>query len=322
MRQRSSRTAEPASPGRLRGSAPYLTIAAGIGALALGLMAISLGSTSAASVPASEEQLPIVVEQPRAVLAETTLAPRKNPQVVGHRGGSRWGAESTMPTIRHAADIGADGVEFDVRFTRDGVPVLMHDRTVDRTTTCTGLVTKITLKALKTCEVGTYVLGNPLSGERVPTLDEALAELAPTKLKVYVHMKSAEPAEAAKVVRILNKYKMNTTAGPANRTVVMADNSNNAEKLKLAGAKRVGLVIDRADEWNAPVQVIVVRGTPVTEKLVGRAHKQGKFVVAVEGWPVRSSQARSLDIDGFMADDLDAAVRSLGTSATRALAAR
>ncbi len=223
-----------------------------------------------------------------------------------------------MPTMRHASDIGADGVEFDIRFTRDGVPVLMHDRTVDRTTTCTGLVTQITLAALKACEVGTYVLGNPLSGERVPTLDEALAELAPTALKVYVHVKSAFAGQSETIVRILNKHNMNTTSGPANRTVVMADNPHHVEKLKLAGAKRLGLVIEREDEWNAPYQVIVARGAPVTKAIVQRAHKQGKFVVAVEGWPVRSTQARSLGVDGFMADDLDAAVLSLGTIATRA----
>src|SRR5918992_2292030 len=84
--------------------------------------------------------------------------------VVAHRGASVEEPENTIAAFEAAIDAGADAVEFDVRMTADGHPVVMHDPDVSRTTDGTGLVCEVTLEELRR-------LG-------VPTLEDALGCLS------------------------------------------------------------------------------------------------------------------------------------------------
>jgi glycerophosphoryl diester phosphodiesterase len=90
--------------------------------------------------------------------------PGDRPLVVAHRGAPVEQAENTITSFESAIDAGADAVEFDVRLTRDAVPVVMHDPDVARTTDGAGLVSAMTLDEIR-------ALG-------VPTLEEALACIA------------------------------------------------------------------------------------------------------------------------------------------------
>lgn len=119
--------------------------------------------------------------------------------VWGHRGASGDAPENTLAAFRLAAEQGADGVELDVQLSADGVPVVIHDETLDRTTDGTGPVKDRTAAELARLDAG--------AGEHVPTLAEVLALLAPTGLEVNVELKnSVEPypgleAAALDVVR-------------------------------------------------------------------------------------------------------------------------
>jgi glycerophosphoryl diester phosphodiesterase len=64
--------------------------------------------------------------------------------VIGHRGAARLAPENTLAGLRMAAALGANCVEFDVRLTKDGVPVLFHDDTMDRTTDGRGRLASLT----------------------------------------------------------------------------------------------------------------------------------------------------------------------------------
>ena len=94
--------------------------------------------------------------------------------VVAHRGASAVEAENTLPAFESAVGAGADAVEFDVRVTADGVPVVMHDPDVMRTTNGAGLVRDMTLAEIKCLEIRTASGGST----EVPTLLEALACLS------------------------------------------------------------------------------------------------------------------------------------------------
>lgn len=87
--------------------------------------------------------------------------------ICAHRGYSETYPENTMLAYRKAIEAGANGIEFDVQKTKDGVLVIMHDERVDRTTNGTGHIKDFTLKELKALEI-------PYEGgiERVPTLEE------------------------------------------------------------------------------------------------------------------------------------------------------
>lgn len=86
--------------------------------------------------------------------------------VYAHRGLSGRFPENTLLAFREALAAGADGIELDVHATADGVPVVIHDRDVSRTTSGSGAVDEISLAALQTLDAG--------SGERVPALSEVL----------------------------------------------------------------------------------------------------------------------------------------------------
>src|SRR5213593_3287192 len=85
---------------------------------------------------------------------------------IGHRGAAGYAPENTLRSIEQAIALGCDLVEVDVRRTRDGDLVLLHDERVDRTTNGKGNVAEMTLKDLRTLDAG--------GGPRIPTLQEAL----------------------------------------------------------------------------------------------------------------------------------------------------
>src|SRR5215212_6994015 len=89
--------------------------------------------------------------------------------VVGHRGAAALEPENTLRAFRRGIELGCDYLECDVHLTRDGRLAVIHDETVDRTTDGHGPVAGLTLDALRQLDAGL--------GERVPTLEEVLAEV-------------------------------------------------------------------------------------------------------------------------------------------------
>ncbi|MFJ6215632.1 glycerophosphodiester phosphodiesterase [Streptomyces sp. NPDC092296] len=97
------------------------------------------------------------------------------PRAVAHRGDPYRHRENTLPSLRSALAAGADAVEVDVRLTRDGVPVLLHDPTLRRLWGLDRPLAALTLAELRT-ELGR--IGGPAG---IPTLAEALREVAATR---------------------------------------------------------------------------------------------------------------------------------------------
>ncbi len=96
------------------------------------------------------------------------------PRLIGHRGARMTAPENTLVGIHQAREEGATWVEFDVKLTADGVAVLIHDETVDRTTDGSGAVAAMTLAQIKVLDAGAP-FDQRFAGERVPTLVDALA---------------------------------------------------------------------------------------------------------------------------------------------------
>lgn len=86
--------------------------------------------------------------------------------IYGHRGASSSEPENTLRAFRRALEMGVDGLEIDVQATRDRVPVILHDRNLDRTTNGRGPIDHRTLAEVRKLDAG--------QGERIPTLDEVL----------------------------------------------------------------------------------------------------------------------------------------------------
>lgn len=140
----------------------------------------------------------------------------KNIYVAAHRGWSSAYPENTMEAFRSAIALGVDQIETDVRITRDGELVLIHDKTVDRTTDGTGLVCEMTLAQLRALDAG-KVLGMEGQGYRIPTLSEFM-ELVKDHPALTVDFELKEYPEAGheavayevcdRVLRLIDAYGM------------------------------------------------------------------------------------------------------------------
>lgn len=90
------------------------------------------------------------------------------PRVVAHRGGGTLAPENTLGAIRHGASLGFRGVEFDVMLAGDATPVLIHDETLERTTSGRGSVPATAYAEIEKFDAGAWH-SVPYRGERVPT---------------------------------------------------------------------------------------------------------------------------------------------------------
>lgn len=105
-----------------------------------------------------------------------------------HRGDRQNFPENTMPAFRAAVAMGLDAIETDVRRTKDGHLVLIHDREVDRTTNGTGRVDEMTLAELRALDAG-FWKGEAFRGTPIPTVEEFLELVAPTEIIVNWELK-------------------------------------------------------------------------------------------------------------------------------------
>lgn len=125
----------------------------------------------------------------------------KLPKIIGHRGVAAYAPENSLEGIHTAADMGVEWVELDVKLTRDQVPVIFHDDTLDRTTNGTGPIKERTLDDLRQLECGSWFSGS-FAGIKIPTLEEALDVLIERELGLNLEIKPCpgrerETAEAA-----------------------------------------------------------------------------------------------------------------------------
>lgn len=137
--------------------------------------------------------------------ARQVLHPTGKVSVVAHRGGGHDAPENTIAAIREASKNGATGVELDLEFSADGVPILMHDETVDRTTNGSGPLSKMKLSELgKLDAAAKHRLRDKFAGEKIPTLEEAVQECIKLQFTIYFDVKG-HPDEAAAALKELYK---------------------------------------------------------------------------------------------------------------------
>jgi glycerophosphoryl diester phosphodiesterase len=173
-------------------------------------------------------------------------------QRVAHRGYSAVAPENTMPALAAAVLGGATHIEFDVRTTADGVPVVIHDRTVDRTTGGTGHIWELTVDQVRDLDAGAW-FSPAYAGARVPLLSEVLD--LPGLPQLLLEIKP--PATLDEVKTIIG---MVAERGLLERTIVQSfdpevvrlvreaapDVRRGLLRLRFAGV--AGLITDRAGE--------------------------------------------------------------------------
>lgn len=236
-------------------------------------------------------------------------------QVIGHRGAAAVAPENTLPSFRHAVEVGADAVELDLHLSRCGTLVVIHDPTVDRTTDGRGAVAELSLDALRGLDAGYRFTADGESfpfrgrGSRIPTLEEVLEETAGLPVVAEVKSVAAGLALAAFLrdspasERILVGGFSLEAVRPAREAArwSCAYTSELRPYVLLGKAGLGGLAVPEVDAAMVPERWRGVR--VVTRRFIARAHRDGLGVFV---WTVnRPDRARRLfdwGVDGLVTD--------------------
>ncbi len=136
-----------------------------------------------------------------------------NVNIIAHRGANKCAPQNTLPAFQKAIEMGTDGFETDVHLTKDNIPVICHNYTIDATSNGTGEIEKMTLAELKKYDFGTY-FSNNFRGTPLPTLEEFLQLAQGKGLKVLNIELKPEKDDARreilvrKTLELVEKYGM------------------------------------------------------------------------------------------------------------------
>lgn len=134
------------------------------------------------------------------------------PRVIGHRGAAAVAPENTLAGIRAAADAGAAWVEFDIRLTEDDVCILLHDDTLKRTAGDRRKIASVCYPEIAGLDAGGW-FAPQFAGEGLPTLDQALGELARLGLGANIEIKP-DPHRADRLAAsLMNSLRNHPAAG-------------------------------------------------------------------------------------------------------------
>ncbi|KZE66340.1 hypothetical protein AWM68_08220 [Fictibacillus phosphorivorans] len=152
--------------------------------------------------------------------------------IFAHRGSCKDCPENTMAAFKKAYEDGADGIELDVQLSKDGIPVIIHDEKLDRTTNKKGYVTDYTYEELTKFDAGSW-LSKSFSGEQVPSLQLFLEWIAPLPMLLNIELKNniiEYNGLEEKVLQLLHHY------GMEERTVISSFNHYSLVKIRKMNA--------------------------------------------------------------------------------------
>ncbi len=250
-------------------------------------------------------------------IALSSLLTNAQTKIIAHRGFSNIAPENTLIAFQKAIDCKADYLELDVHKTKDDTIVVIHDSSVDRTSSndMKGIISELNYSDLANIKVGySTKFGDKYENERIPTLREAL-ELAKGKIKVCIEIK-VYGAEK-EILEIVNDLEINDDVilfsfyYPVLARIRQLD--KNIPTLYLKGtADKMTIDYAKAIESNA---IGVGSGTDVTKEYLDFAHSNG---IEVWKWTVNDEdemqQLIEIGLDGLITNFPDKAILKLSTT--------
>nr|GID90217.1 hydrolase [Actinoplanes derwentensis] len=244
---------------------------------------------------------------PSAALAKPAVplrAPGAPVVVVAHRGASASAPENTLPATRLALEAGSDWIETDTQPSRDGVPFVLHDRTVTRTTNGTGAIRKLTSARLTRLDAGSW-FARKYAGTRLPTLAQQLAYVRRHNGRVLVEIKGAHTkTQILAVVRVIRAQRM------TGRVLVQSFDEVSLRRVRQA-APELPIALLRTTIDRDPVAVsrrlglaaYNPKGSALLTRpaVVARLHAAGVAVFAwTEDSPARWKRLDTIRVDGII----------------------
>ena len=237
----------------------------------------------------------------------------RRPLIFGHRGAAGEAPENTLAAFELALAQGADGIEFDVRFSADSEPVVIHDARLNRTTSGTGFVHEYQARALKSLDAGSWFnerypaqARGRFVGQRIPLLAEVLTWVRRRGCRALVEIKEGSGAYPGIEAKILRAIRSTATASLV--TIISFDHAalRRARQLDAnlslgASFKRPIFALRRAKSLGA--RMVVPHWAFASRQFIRRAHQAGLEVVV---WTVNQPEALRRKIadgvDGIITD--------------------
>jgi glycerophosphoryl diester phosphodiesterase len=236
--------------------------------------------------------------------------------VIAHRGNRVAAAENTIESLAQAIDLGADAVEFDVRVTRDGVPVILHDADLDRTTNGHGRLDRYTFAEIRSLDAAARAPKPSAARLQIPSLEEVLTRFRETPLVIEVkELAAAEPTEA-----MIRRF------GAQERVLIGSSDNDVTARFYRSGLRTCASTLDAAvmiplalagvTPAKPRYDVLSItpnyHGLPIPVlRMTAAAHKAG---VATQVWTINDpEQARRLwagGVAGIVTDDPAALIRA------------
>jgi glycerophosphoryl diester phosphodiesterase len=231
--------------------------------------------------------------------------------LIAHRGGPVYAPENTLSAFRNAIETGIDWIEMDVQMTKDGVLVVIHDETVDRTTNGSGNVKDLTLEQIHALDAG--------NGEQVPTFDEVITLARDAGVGIMPEAKSPHlyPEIEAEMVQTIIEVDFieNTVIQSFDPQVLDSIETLNpdVQVCPLYGLWTLSLSGPQPGEADVicPMAEMII----INPWMIKQAHTEGRKVFVWFGAIEHPAVMRfilSLGADGLMVDDPVALVKIAG----------
>ena len=211
---------------------------------------------------------------------------------VAHRGASQYAPQNTLASFKLAAQLGFDAVETDIRFTKDNVPVILHNETINSTSNGSGRISDMTLAQAKKYNFGNSSYGN----QKIPTLKETVRTCKENGLTEYLEIKThLSEAQAKNIVSIVR------SGGMSSDTVwlVWENSISNLEKMNRLADKSsaIGILSEAMTGKTISLAVSLKKKSgrefwisacadSITKVLIDKAHKSG---IKVNAWTMSSN---------------------------------
>ena len=206
------------------------------------------------------------------------------PFVIGHRGAAGLAPENTLASLRRAKIEGAAWVEFDVMLSADGIPILFHDDTVNRTTNGRGKIANLSLEEIQSLDAGCW-FSKEFQGERVPTFRDAIFEIKALGLGANVEIKPS-PGAGAETAKATCALVLSDWPGSLPPPVISSFDTS-----AMAVARDLSPDIERAmlfgklpKNWKSIVEDLDCQAVHMSTKYVTRANVDA---IRRHGFPVR-----------------------------------
>lgn len=261
-------------------------------------------------------------------LTPVSPAPNKSVAIIAHRGGAGLAPENTLASFRNGLALNADYVEMDAQLSKDGVVVIIHDPTINRTTDGKGNVVDFTLTQLQTFNAAAAYANGTTERQAIPTFAQVLDLAKPTNVRVEVEVKltaqnARYPGLEQKMIDEINAH------GMLDRVQISSFDFDSLKEVKKISprTRTVALISSdyfRSNDISQPVktvdqmqglgvEIIAINKDFLGVKLIEEAHIRK---IQIEVWTVDKEEEMNkfiaMSVDGIISNRPDVLKRVLG----------